>query len=324
VTRHEFTGQEGLDNPGIGLVDMNGRVYNSSGAIFFSPDPYIQDPTNTQNCDRYSYVYNNSLSHVDPSGFAVGDIEGACSGGYFGDDFGGYSIDLGNNTTLCVGGGEYPGLALWTSRDGSGSGGGGGAGGSSSAKPGLPQQTDLALGECLANASAGIGNPATANFNPIVENLSATQAATDSAMQTLTGASAVSVGRAFAGFQPGVPSATNSAFADFGADVQAILRRGAPLVTGAGGVLTVYSIGSSTFSGYQSGGLSGAASGFEYGSGDAILDYSLVDSFGLLGIPLAYAVDKMGGSQTLLSSTEYEFAVQDFLGKAGVMAPPTP
>jgi hypothetical protein len=35
----------------------------------------------------------------------------------------------------------------------------------------------------------------------------------------------VSVGRTFAGFQSGVPAATNSAFADFGADVQMILRK---------------------------------------------------------------------------------------------------
>lgn len=188
----------------------------------------------------------------------------------------------------------------------------------------LLQQTDSALSQCLASALAGIGELTDAGVNPTVEALSATQSATDTGVDALIGASAVSVGRTFAGFQSGVPVPTNRAFADFGADVQTILKRGAPLVTGAGGVLTIYSIGSSTYSGYQSGGLSGAASGFGYGSGDAILDFSLVDSFGLLGIPLAYGVDKMGGSQTLLSSTEYEYAIQGCLGKAGIMAPPTP
>lgn len=69
ITRHEFTGQEGLDNSGLWLVNMNGRIYNPSGATFYSPDPYIQDPTNTQNYDRYSYVFNNPLTYIDPSGF---------------------------------------------------------------------------------------------------------------------------------------------------------------------------------------------------------------------------------------------------------------
>lgn len=69
ITRHEFTGQEGLDNYGLYYVDMNGRVYNPNGAVFLSPDPYIQDPANTQNYDRYNYVLNNPMPYVDPSGF---------------------------------------------------------------------------------------------------------------------------------------------------------------------------------------------------------------------------------------------------------------
>lgn len=69
ITRHEFTGAEGLDNAGIWAVDMNGRVYQPSGARFYSPDPNIFDPENTQDYDRYSYVHNNPLTYVDPTGF---------------------------------------------------------------------------------------------------------------------------------------------------------------------------------------------------------------------------------------------------------------
>jgi len=36
VTRHEFTGHEGLDNAGLWLVNMNGRIYNPSGSMFLS------------------------------------------------------------------------------------------------------------------------------------------------------------------------------------------------------------------------------------------------------------------------------------------------
>jgi RHS repeat-associated protein len=69
VTRHEFTGQEGLDNAGLWLVNMNGRIYNPSGGRFLSPDPFIPDPNNTQSYNRYAYVSNNPLTMIDPSGY---------------------------------------------------------------------------------------------------------------------------------------------------------------------------------------------------------------------------------------------------------------
>jgi RHS repeat-associated protein len=70
ITRHGFTGQEGLSNPGIWAVNMNGRVYQPSGSRFFSPDPNIFEPENTQDYNRYSYVHSNPLTDVDPTGFA--------------------------------------------------------------------------------------------------------------------------------------------------------------------------------------------------------------------------------------------------------------
>lgn len=77
VTRHEFTGHEGLDNAGLWLVNMNGRIYLPSGSMFLSPDPYIPDPGNTQSFNRYSYVNYNPLSLIDPSGF---DGSSPCDG----------------------------------------------------------------------------------------------------------------------------------------------------------------------------------------------------------------------------------------------------
>ena len=61
-----YTGHEHL--LGVGLIHMNGRLYDPKLHRFLSPDNYVQDPYNTQNFNRYGYVLNNPLSHVDPSG----------------------------------------------------------------------------------------------------------------------------------------------------------------------------------------------------------------------------------------------------------------
>ena len=50
---------------------MNGRIYDPMIGWFLSADPFVQAPTNTQNYNRYSYVWNNPLSLTDPSGNIV-------------------------------------------------------------------------------------------------------------------------------------------------------------------------------------------------------------------------------------------------------------
>ncbi|MBI3343676.1 MAG: VCBS repeat-containing protein [Gammaproteobacteria bacterium] len=67
ITRHGYTGHEMLDS--VGLIHMNGRVYDPRLARFLSADPHIQDPGNSQSLNRYSYVNNNPLSYTDPSGY---------------------------------------------------------------------------------------------------------------------------------------------------------------------------------------------------------------------------------------------------------------
>jgi len=49
---------------------MNGRVYDPVIGRFLSPDPLVQSPENLQNFNRYSYVLNNPLSYIDPSGLS--------------------------------------------------------------------------------------------------------------------------------------------------------------------------------------------------------------------------------------------------------------
>ncbi len=66
-TRDGFTGHEHLDN--LDLIHMNGRVYDPRLGRFISADPYVTAPYDGQGLNRYSYVWNNPLSFVDPSGF---------------------------------------------------------------------------------------------------------------------------------------------------------------------------------------------------------------------------------------------------------------
>ncbi|WP_370981621.1 RHS repeat-associated core domain-containing protein [Agaribacterium sp. ZY112] len=76
-TDRGYTGHEMLDD--IGLIHMNGRVYDPEIGRFLSPDLLIQAPTNTQSFNRYSYVFNNPLSLVDPSGYEAEDGGGGCT-----------------------------------------------------------------------------------------------------------------------------------------------------------------------------------------------------------------------------------------------------
>lgn len=53
----------------LGLVHMNGRVYDANIGRFLSADPFVQKGGAGQNFNRYSFGLNNPLSFVDPSGF---------------------------------------------------------------------------------------------------------------------------------------------------------------------------------------------------------------------------------------------------------------
>ena len=64
--RRGYTGHEML--PEFGLINMNGRLYDPLVARFLSTDNYVQEPTNSQNFNRYSYCLNNPLKYTDPSG----------------------------------------------------------------------------------------------------------------------------------------------------------------------------------------------------------------------------------------------------------------
>jgi RHS repeat-associated protein len=66
-TTRGFTSQEQLAD--VGLVHMNGCVYDPMLGRFMSPDPIVADPYNSQTLNRYAYVYDNPLTFTDPSGY---------------------------------------------------------------------------------------------------------------------------------------------------------------------------------------------------------------------------------------------------------------
>ena len=70
-----FTGHEHIDE--LGLINMNGRMYDPLIGRFLSPDNYIQSITDPQNFNRYSYCLNNPLKYTDPDGEFVLALVGA-------------------------------------------------------------------------------------------------------------------------------------------------------------------------------------------------------------------------------------------------------
>jgi len=68
ITKRGFTGHEMLDE--VGVIHMNGRIYDPRLGRFMQADPIIDGVTDTQGYNRYSYVHNNPLNATDPSGFS--------------------------------------------------------------------------------------------------------------------------------------------------------------------------------------------------------------------------------------------------------------
>ncbi|MFH7018681.1 RHS repeat-associated core domain-containing protein [Flavobacterium sp. FlaQc-47] len=83
-----YTGHEHIQS--VGLINMNGRLYDPKLRRFLQPDNNVQDPFNSQNYNRYAYVLNNPLKYTDQTGefwqyiayFLAAYIQGgAASGG---------------------------------------------------------------------------------------------------------------------------------------------------------------------------------------------------------------------------------------------------
>ncbi|WP_394213691.1 RHS repeat-associated core domain-containing protein, partial [Enterovibrio calviensis] len=94
ITNRGYTRHEEIEE--VGLIHMNGRVYDQELGRFISADPIIQAPFVTNSFNRYTYVWNNPLKYVDPTGFELSQEQIDSVGGNSGkhsEDYG----DSGND-----------------------------------------------------------------------------------------------------------------------------------------------------------------------------------------------------------------------------------
>jgi RHS repeat-associated protein len=68
---YKYTGQE-LDGE-TGLYNYGARLYDPDLGRFLTPDSIVPKPWNPQSLNRYSYVQNNPVNHIDPTGHCEDD-----------------------------------------------------------------------------------------------------------------------------------------------------------------------------------------------------------------------------------------------------------
>ncbi|GAB4183111.1 MAG: hypothetical protein Tsb002_05160 [Wenzhouxiangellaceae bacterium] len=69
ATTRGFTSHEHLNS--VDLIHMNGRAYDYNLGRFLSVDPFVNDTANSQSLNPYSYISNNPMSGVDPTGYTA-------------------------------------------------------------------------------------------------------------------------------------------------------------------------------------------------------------------------------------------------------------
>lgn len=175
---HGYTGHEHMDE--LGIIHMNGRLYDPVMARFVSADFLIEDPYTLQSYNRYSYVWNNPLANTDASGQcficvvaivsavvgrATGVIDtktmrgiiGVAAGAWMGPGF--FSSSLGSFGSAMAVGGITGGISSGWNGVGSGALSAGLFYGAGSLTEGLPSGS---FGKVMAHAVAGcVGASAT-------------------------------------------------------------------------------------------------------------------------------------------------------------------
>jgi RHS repeat-associated protein len=78
-TDFSFTGQRSISM--LSIMDYIARFYDPSIGRFVQPDSIVPSPANPQSWNRYSYVNNNPVRYMDPTGHRCVEegFEGSCS-----------------------------------------------------------------------------------------------------------------------------------------------------------------------------------------------------------------------------------------------------
>jgi RHS repeat-associated protein len=76
-----FTGQ--ILDPESGLYYYGARYYDPDLARFISPDPIVPSPGDPQSLNRYTYVRNNPVKYIDPTGHSFWSAIGNLFSGFF-------------------------------------------------------------------------------------------------------------------------------------------------------------------------------------------------------------------------------------------------
>lgn len=205
-----FTGHENIQE--FALVHMNGRVYDPILGRFISPDPYVQDPFELGNYNRYSYVLNNPLKYTDPTGynFKSNSSNRSSSGGGFGG-----SCDVGSSdSSNSVDSSDDPKCSDNNGNGTDNSGGDSDGDGSSSGGSSSPPEPDL--DEPNPHVSSGL------NVDPSVAK------------------AMVSLGSVYNNYPPGVAEDIYEALTGQAANAEDIenIRRATAVATAALGVVT--------------------------------------------------------------------------------------
>jgi RHS repeat-associated protein len=179
-----YTGHEHLQS--IGIIHMNGRLYDPKLHRFMQPDNFVQDPFNTQNYNRYGYCWNNPLRYTDASGEWIHIVIGAVIGGVVNWGMHGFKMDMEGLKAFGIGAaagaiGAATGGAAFGLAGGAAAGGGGFAAGAISGAVGatyssmfltignniafgdpLMSRKELLMGVAIGAVTGGVFNGVTA------------------------------------------------------------------------------------------------------------------------------------------------------------------
>jgi len=157
--------------------------------------------------------------------------------------------------------------------------------------------------QCLATTLGALKGPS--ETSETLENTNRAHTAIEGTVESIVGADAVNVGRAF-GPGPGPTAATNAATAAFGEQIQSALERAGPLLKGTGYVLGAASIAN----GYRTDGLLGAS----LATSDFAIESAMSST--VVGAGAAIAFNAAGGTRTLLEGQALQYCA-GFLGVVG-------